>query len=251
MDRWVKLYEKSKKNGIMKDHTAWALFTWLLISVNKDTGKMSFGRFQISDELGIKPNTVYKVVQRLEKKYGVIIINRQTNYTEVQIVKWAKYQSSSTDSQMTVKSSSNDSNTLQDKRIKNNTYIQLSKNQIAKLKADFIGLDVEFELSKFKAWQKANDKTFPNVLERFRLWLMDCKQKEKQTPSKSLQRPVFKVNPIVSDPLFKSYLEVYYPTDDTETRKKMALETQLSNKYSTFKYSSEWAEARQQIPKFN
>lgn len=123
---WIKLYRKIVDKGILKDHAAWAVFTWLLLMVDRETGKRTIGRYQISDEVGIKPNTFYKILHRLEKKWGAISLTSQKVYTEVCIVNWAKYQyfkeEQSNDSQMTVKSSSNESNTKQEVRIKNKEY---------------------------------------------------------------------------------------------------------------------------------
>lgn len=120
---WVKLYRKTLDNGILKDHKAWAVFTWFLLMVDKDSGKRTFGRFQLSDELGIKPNTLYKIVKRLEKKYKVIKTISKTNHTEVLIVNWDKYQHikdvQSNDSQTPVKQEATTSNTKQELRIKN------------------------------------------------------------------------------------------------------------------------------------
>lgn len=129
-DTWIKLYRKTNFNGIMKDTTAWAVFSWILINVDYETGKRTVGRFQIADELGIKPNTLYKVLHRLEKKWGVIKLVSQKTYTEVLVVNWAKYQHGKSDesnaSQMPVKQSSTASNTKQEIRIKNKEDIHTS-----------------------------------------------------------------------------------------------------------------------------
>lgn len=129
-ETWIKLYRKTNYNGIMRDLSAWAVFSWLLINVDYETGKRTMGRFQISDELGIKPNTLYKVLHRLEKKWGVIQLTSQKTYTEVLVVNWAKYQHNKSDesnaSQTPVKQSSTTSNTKQERRIKNNTIAGVS-----------------------------------------------------------------------------------------------------------------------------
>lgn len=89
---WVKLYRKTNDNGLMKDHLSYILFSWFLINVDKDTGKMTVGRYRVCDELGINPSTYYKVLQRLEKKWGIITTQSTNKWTTVCIVKWSKYQ---------------------------------------------------------------------------------------------------------------------------------------------------------------
>lgn len=90
---WVKLYRKTVDNGIMKDHLAWVLFSWLLLNVDKDTGKKTVGRYMVCDATKINTNSYYKIVNRLEKKWQVIRTQKAKGYTEVWIVNWGKYQS--------------------------------------------------------------------------------------------------------------------------------------------------------------
>lgn len=117
-ETWIKLYRKTLENGIMADHKAWAAFSWILLSVGKNTGKMTFGRYQMSDELKIKPNTLYLALHRLQKKYGVIKLINQKVYTEVLVVNWGKYQQSekgqSNDNQIAIKRQPVENNTKQE-----------------------------------------------------------------------------------------------------------------------------------------
>ena len=89
---WIKLYRKAKDNDIMRDPTAWFLFSWILLSVQKDTGKWKVGRFMLADMLGIKSTTIYKTLKRLEKKYKVVTLNSNNRFTEITVLQWAKYQ---------------------------------------------------------------------------------------------------------------------------------------------------------------
>lgn len=248
MNRWIKLYEKINENDMIRDPHAIQLFIWLLTNADKD-GVVEFGRYRLARELRVNNNTLYSTLRRLVQKYKCCTQLSTTNKTEIRLLNWDKYQSSKESVNHETTMSQPRDNTIN--KNKNNTYIQLTKGQKAKLEKEFPTVEVLLELEKFTAWQKANNKTFPNVLERFRLWLMDCRDKQNQTPLKSLYKPVSRANPIISDPMFKSYLEVYHASDDNEMRKKMGLENLLNQKYSTFKYSAEWSEARKLIPKFN
>lgn len=89
---WIKLYRKAKDNDIMRDPTAWFLFSWILLSVQKDTGKWKVGRFMLADMLGIKSTTIYKTLKRLEKKYKVVTLSSNNRFTEITVLQWAKYQ---------------------------------------------------------------------------------------------------------------------------------------------------------------
>ncbi len=135
---WIKLYRKANDKGIMKDHKAWAVFSWLLINVDQD-GKRTLGRFQACDELGINPNTYYKVVKRLEKKWEVITVTTTNKFTTVWIVNWDKYQQSNSASDkpatITRQSSGLESNTKQEyknKEYKNNNIVLLDKPKVIK-----------------------------------------------------------------------------------------------------------------------
>lgn len=90
---WIKLYRKAKENDIIKDATAWQLFSWILMSVDRKTGKYTTGRFLLSEALGIKPSTVQKVLKRLEKKYNLVSLSSNNKFTEISVRNWEKYQS--------------------------------------------------------------------------------------------------------------------------------------------------------------
>ncbi len=50
---WIKLHRKILDNGILRDQNAWIVFSWLLLKVDRKTGKKIVGRFWASEELGI------------------------------------------------------------------------------------------------------------------------------------------------------------------------------------------------------
>lgn len=120
---WVKLYRKLATNDVMYDQKALQVFVWLLLHVDKKTGEFRTGRFIIAGSLKLNPNTVYNVLQRLEKKY--LIINNKTNnkYSTISLLNWAKYQVPPLLSTQAVnnKSTTNQQqiNTIQEVRIEN------------------------------------------------------------------------------------------------------------------------------------
>jgi len=92
---WIKLYRKSMSNPIMKDFTAWGIFCWILLKVDRRTGKMTLGRKWASKELELKESTFYKALKRLEKRYKVVVLVTKKvtiKYTEVTVCKWHLYQ---------------------------------------------------------------------------------------------------------------------------------------------------------------
>jgi len=90
---WIKLYRKAKDNDIMRDQTAWLLFSWILLSVDRADGKWKTGRFLLSDLTGINANTIYKALLRLEEKHKVVTLSSNNKFTEISVLNWAKYQS--------------------------------------------------------------------------------------------------------------------------------------------------------------
>lgn len=95
---WIKLYRKSKDNELMRDFNAWGLFCWILLSVDKETGKWKVGRYLLSKMLSMPPSTVRNAMNRLGGTYGVIRTSTRTRkYTEISVINWAKYQSNGSD----------------------------------------------------------------------------------------------------------------------------------------------------------
>lgn len=195
---WIKLYRKANDKGLMKDHLAWVLFSWLLINVDRETGSRTIGRFLVSEELGINPSTFYKVVQRLEKKWGVISVKSNNKYSTVWIVNWAKYQHRDTqEGKPTVNKVQTDgkqSNTKQElenrelknieeeeqfEKIPNNLVI--SRSQILAYAKEFVGITSEEiktqrELCNRYMAMSSSDYSNPGLF--FRKWLERYWKKE-------------------------------------------------------------------------
>lgn len=92
---WIKLYRKSRNNPLMRDPRAWMIFCWILLTVDRKTGKMSLGRKWASSYFSMNESTFYKAIKRLEKKYKVVSLvtaKVTIKYTEVSVLNWAKYQ---------------------------------------------------------------------------------------------------------------------------------------------------------------
>jgi hypothetical protein len=94
MDKsWIKLYRKAKENKVMQDMQAWFLFSWILLSVNKDTGEWDVGRIKLANLCGLSQSSVYRTLKKLEEKYQLLKIISNNKYSTIRVVKWASYQS--------------------------------------------------------------------------------------------------------------------------------------------------------------
>jgi hypothetical protein len=107
---WIKLFRKSKENPLMKDFTAWGIFSWILLTVDRATGRMTLGRKWASAYFSMKEPTFYKALKRLEKKYKVIALSTKKvtiKFTEVEVINWFKYQDSNNPVSIKEQSSNN------------------------------------------------------------------------------------------------------------------------------------------------
>jgi hypothetical protein len=89
---WIKLYRKAAKHDVFFDESAWRVWTWILMSVNYETGEMELGRYTASDSLRMNPNTFKSVIDRLRKKYNLIETTNKHTHTLLHIKNWHKYQ---------------------------------------------------------------------------------------------------------------------------------------------------------------
>lgn len=134
---WVKLYRKLGDNEIMFDDKGLRVFVWLLIHVDKKTGSLTAGRYQIARELKMNSNTVYKVLSRLSKKHKIVTLTSNNKFTTISLSQWANYNPYSEmvtqDGNIKVTSKQQQSNTKQDIKtidIKTNTLPDKSGNPI-------------------------------------------------------------------------------------------------------------------------
>lgn len=183
---WVKLYRKTIENGIMKDHLAWILFSWLLMTVDKDSGKARIGRYMVSNATAIKPNSYYRILKRLATKWKVITIQATKEYTSVQVVNWGKYQSSNSEQQHVSESTANQQLTSSESTANEIHTIQEYKNKriqeyksidsITPALIESIAKDygvplamVQLNYEKLKNYQGKNYKDFNKAL---RVWVL-------------------------------------------------------------------------------
>lgn len=201
---WVKLYRKSNDKGFMKDHLAWILFSWILINVDRNTGKMTLGRYRVCDELGINPSTYYKVLQRLEKKWHVITTQSTNKWTTLYVDNWSKYQHQENiegkQKENDVELTENESNTLQEyknKEIQEYTPSIVSPKKYSKLEeiteevVQQIALDynvpiglVRLQLEKMTNWLGSKGKSYKNYNKALRNWVLD---EAKKTTERGMQ----------------------------------------------------------------
>lgn len=91
---WIKLHRKLLENDIMADGNAFRVFCWLLLKVDRDTGKKKVARSWGARELQMPEVTFYDALMRLVKKYKMATACPTPNYTIISLSNWAKYQSS-------------------------------------------------------------------------------------------------------------------------------------------------------------
>ena len=92
MEGWIKIHKRLREHEILKDDTAYKLFTVILMYVKTNTGKYTAGRFQLGEMAKMKPITAYKALKRLEKKWKMVTLVSNNQYTEITVLNWGKYQ---------------------------------------------------------------------------------------------------------------------------------------------------------------
>ena len=127
---WIKLYRKSKDNPLMRDYRAWAIFSWILLSVDRKTAKMKIGRIWASAYFTMPQSTFYKALKRLEQKYKVVDLSGNNQFTEIRVLNWAKYQAENSAGT----GSEQQRNTLQEVEKENKNYDEKSSDELSELK---------------------------------------------------------------------------------------------------------------------
>lgn len=121
---WIKSYRRILDHDLIRDPIASHIFFQVILhSVDYKTGKWKTGRIHISRLTNIPQSTVYHALQRLFKKYRVISILRTSKYSEITVLKWAKYQSTDEVVNKTRTTGEQQVNTIQEYRIYNNNNI--------------------------------------------------------------------------------------------------------------------------------
>jgi hypothetical protein len=209
---WIKLHRKILENNILKDQTACIIFIWLLLKVDRKTGKKTVGRFWASEELGIKPTTFYQGLKRLEKKWKVLTQKTNNKFTEISLVNWYKYQSNdnANDNAMTTNRQQND--TLQEvknKELRNKeeekipNRLILSKGMKIAYAKEFKGIttiEIEEQRLKCNAYMNMSSSTYKNPGLFFRGWLERyLREKNIKISKQNLQNNIVKNLPNISE----------------------------------------------------
>ena len=101
MQGYIKLHRKILDNGVFADAELLKVFVWCILKANTtsnvvygrkvDVGQFLTGRLTASEELHIKPSTIYKRLKKL-KQQGYINLNSTTKNTLVTVINYKSYQ---------------------------------------------------------------------------------------------------------------------------------------------------------------
>lgn len=191
---WIKLYRKSKENPLMRDFTAWGIFSWILLSVDRKTAEMTIGRFWASEYFQMNPSTFYKALKRLEQKYKVIKLFSNNRLTTVQVQNWAKYQDNS-EMVTTEEQLGNNKVThiqeVENRELRNKKNIIIATPKYSSIKditpgdleeiADKYNVSVGFvslQLEKMGNWTESKGKNYKNYKRALQNWVLGDVQKQ-------------------------------------------------------------------------
>jgi len=101
MQGYIKLHRKILDNGVFADAELLKVFVWCILKANTtpnvvfgrkvDVGEFITGRITASEELYLKPSTIYKRLQKL-KTQGYIDISSNTKNSLITVVNFKSYQ---------------------------------------------------------------------------------------------------------------------------------------------------------------
>jgi DNA-binding transcriptional regulator YhcF (GntR family) len=101
MQGYIKLHRKILDNGVFEDAELLKVFVWCILKANTtsnmvygrkvDIGQFITGRITASEELKIRPSTIYKRLQKL-KRQGYIDLSSTTKNTLITVVNYKSYQ---------------------------------------------------------------------------------------------------------------------------------------------------------------
>jgi len=101
MQGYIKLHRKILDNGVFADAELLKVFVWCILKANTtpnvvygrkvDVGEFITGRITASEELHLKPSTIYKRLQKL-KSQGYIDISSTTKNSLITVVNYKSYQ---------------------------------------------------------------------------------------------------------------------------------------------------------------
>lgn len=101
MKGWIKLHRKLIDNGVFYDAELLKVFVWCILKANRipkevngtklSTGQFITGRLSASEELHMRPTTVYDRLQRL-KRMKYISIKSNNKFSIVSVLRYNQYQ---------------------------------------------------------------------------------------------------------------------------------------------------------------
>ena len=101
LNGWIKLHRKLLDNGVFYDAELLKVFIWCILKANRKpkevngiklkTGQFISGRISASEELHIKPSTVYNRLQRLQRM-GYVNIKSTNKFSIISVLKYGQYQ---------------------------------------------------------------------------------------------------------------------------------------------------------------
>jgi Mn-dependent DtxR family transcriptional regulator len=101
MQGYIKLHRKILDNGVFVDAELLKVFVWCILKANTtpnvvygrkvDVGEFITGRITASEELHLKPSTIYKRLQKL-KSQGYINISSNTKNSLISVINYKSYQ---------------------------------------------------------------------------------------------------------------------------------------------------------------
>ena len=101
MQGYIKLHRKILDNGVFADAELLKVFVWCILKANTtpnvvygrkvDVGEFITGRITASEELHLKPSTIYKRLQKL-KSQGYINISSTTKNSLITVINYKSYQ---------------------------------------------------------------------------------------------------------------------------------------------------------------
>ena len=101
MKGWIKLHRKLIDNGVFYDAELLKVFVWCILKANRmpkevngtklSTGQFITGRMSASEELHMRPSTVYDRLQRL-KRMKYISIKSTNSFSIISVLRYNQYQ---------------------------------------------------------------------------------------------------------------------------------------------------------------
>jgi len=174
---WVKLIALAS----YEDKEVW--FDGSVIEIKR--GQLVTSLKKLGQWLGVSRSNTKRYLNGLQKIHQIAI--RTTNkYSVITIQNYNRYQVDGTQEEHR----RNTNGTQMDTTNKNNKYkknkegdislLELTQKQKEKLKKEYPNINFDIMYLKFRAYQKANSKTYPNPLEAFRMWLIEDNSKKKK-----------------------------------------------------------------------